>query len=397
VDAFEKYQKQLLEQTRHIYGATPISEAIEGAYLAIPRHRFVRRYREWGTKEWHVVTADNLAEYLATLYADRPLILFGDNDENILATISQPSFVLRMIDILQLQRGYRVFELGTGSGWNAALMGHLVGPEGQIESVEIVPELAHAAAESVESLGITNVHIVTGDGSDGSAAAAPFDRVIFTAGTFDLPHQFYDQLREDGLLLVVIKTPGGGDNLFLLRKTQDHFETLESMPCAFVQLRGRYQFKDLEPVVLEEAIPEWSELQQKEVCRRRFWWGGKGKEMLVWTTLGIRSFLGIVEPTFRAFKNARTDDRTREYRYFGLWDPENRSLVVAKDDWLITYGNRQAEEQLLRTVRQWVELGMPTAACMDLKVYPIGVPLESTDRQWIVKRKDSQFLWSLQS
>ena len=396
MDAVEKYQKQLLEQTRHIYRDTPISEAIESAYLATPRHCFVRRYREWGTKEWHVVTTDNLAEYAATLYTDRPLILFGDDDENIPATISQPSLVLRMLDILQLKPGHRVFELGSGSGWNAALMGHLVGPQGHVESVEIVPELAQTAAQNIEALGIANVHIVPGDGGDGYAGAAPFDRFIFTAGAFDLPHRFYDQVQQEGLLLVVIKTAGGGDNLFLLCKTNDHFESVKSMPCGFVQLRGRYQFKDLEPVVLEEAIPEWSELQHNEVCRKRFWWGGKGKEMFVWTTMGIRSFLGIVEPTFRAFKTAKAEDRAREHHYFGLWDPENSSLVVARHDWLITYGSAHAEERLLKRVREWVELGMPTAACMDLRVYPIGAPLELKDRQWIVRRKDSQFLWSLQ-
>jgi protein-L-isoaspartate(D-aspartate) O-methyltransferase len=242
MDADEKYQKQLLEQTRYIYPDAPISEAIESAYLATPRHCFVRRYREWGTKEWHVVTTANLAEYLATLYTDRPLILFGDDDENIPATISQPSLVLRMLDMLQLKPGHRVFELGSGSGWNAALMGHLVGPQGHVESVEIVPELAETAAQNLEALGIANVHVVAGEGGDGYAGEAPFDRVIFTAGTFDLPQQFYDQVREEGLLLVVIKTPGGGDSLFLLRKTGDHFESLKSMPCGFVQVRGKYQF-----------------------------------------------------------------------------------------------------------------------------------------------------------
>lgn len=74
----------------------------------------------------------------------------------------------------------------------------------------------------------------------------------------------------------------------------------------------------------------------------------------------------------------------------------NRSLVVAKDDWLVTYGNTQAEERLLQRLRQWVEVGMPTAACLDLKVFPIDARLRAGDNQWLVKRKDSQFLWTLQ-
>jgi protein-L-isoaspartate(D-aspartate) O-methyltransferase len=128
MDIVEKYQRQLLEQTRSIYYETPISEATESAYLATPRHMFVKRYREWGTKEWHEVGEENLAEHLATLYANKPLILYGEDDDTVPSTISQPSFVLRMLEMLQLRPGQTVFELGAGSGWNATLMGHLVGP-----------------------------------------------------------------------------------------------------------------------------------------------------------------------------------------------------------------------------------------------------------------------------
>jgi protein-L-isoaspartate(D-aspartate) O-methyltransferase len=394
MEKIEKYQKQLLEQTRNLCREKPISEATEQAYLATPRHRFVRRYREWGTKEWQVVNPDSLVEQIAMLYADQPLILFGDDDQNVPSTISQPSFVLQMLDLLQLNKGDKVFELGAGSGWNAALIGHLVGPAGQVVSLEIIPELAQSARQTLESLGISNVQILTGDGAEGYEDLAPYDRAIFTAGAFDLPHYFYEQLREEGLLLVVIKTEGGEDNLFLLRKTGDHFESLESQPCGFVQLRGRYQFENLEPAVLETAIPEWVELQGKEIGKRRFWWSGKGK-VGEWTRLGIRSFLGITEPAFRAFKTSKLDDRTIEQHYFGLWDAVNRSLVVAKDDWLVTYGNTQAEERLLKGLRHWVELGMPTAACLNLKVFPIGAQVRAGENQWLVKRRDSQFLWSL--
>jgi protein-L-isoaspartate(D-aspartate) O-methyltransferase len=394
MENIEKYQKQLLEQTQNLCRETPISEATQQAYLATPRHRFVRRYREWGTKEWQVVNPDSLAEQIATLYADRSIVLFGDDDQNVPSTISQPSFVLQMLDLLQLNTGDKVFELGAGSGWSAALMGHLVGPAGYVVSLEIIPELAQSARQTLESLGISNVQIVTGDGAEGYENSAPYDRAIFTAGAFDLPHYFYEQLREGGLLLVVIKTEGGEDNLFLLRKTGNHFESLESQPCGFVQLRGRYQFENLEPTVLERAIPEWAELQGKEIGKRRFWWGGKGK-VGEWTRLGIRSFLGITEPAFRAFKTAKLDQQAIEQHYFGLWDAVNRSLVVAKDDWLVTYGNTQAEERLLKGLRHWVELGMPTAACLNLKVFPIGASLRAGDNQWLVKRRDSQFLWSL--
>src|SRR6266403_5776640 len=177
MDSVAKYQGQLLEQAQFMNYEAPISEAVGQAFMALPGHLFVNRYRMFGTKEW--------------------------------------------------QDGQRVFELGTASGWNATLMAHLVQPGGHVYSIEIMPQLAGEAAERLDQLGIPNVTVVEADGGDGYAPGAPYDRATFTAGTYDLPRHFYKQMKEGGLLLVGIKNEGGGDNLFLLRKTADHFESVE--------------------------------------------------------------------------------------------------------------------------------------------------------------------------
>jgi protein-L-isoaspartate(D-aspartate) O-methyltransferase len=390
----EKYQYQLLEQTQSLYHRTPISDETVRAYLATPRHDFVKRYREWGTTTWHEVRADNVAEHAATLYANRPLILFGDDDAHIPSTISQPSFVLHMLDLLQIQPGHSIFELGAGSGWNAALLGQLVRPDGHVYSLEIIPEIAATAMNTLDRLHINNVHVVAADGGEGHVAGAPYDRAIFTAGTYDLSHCFYDQIKDGGLLLIVMKNEGGGDTLFLLRKTRDYFESLKSMPCSFVQLRGKHQVDHLDPVTVD-TIPEWAELQNKEVARVPFWWGGEGAESFLWRTLGIRSFLGITESLFRTFKTTNTDPHSQEEHYFGLWDHAHGSLVLAKEESLIGYGTTAAMDRLLQRVRQWVELGMPSTASFALRVYPKETVVTLSKNQWLVQRTESQFLWSL--
>jgi protein-L-isoaspartate(D-aspartate) O-methyltransferase len=395
MDLPARYQRQLLDQTQQIYHHTPISDATVRAYLATPRHLFVTRYRERASNNWCEVNDENLHQHLAVLYADTALTLFGEDDDNIPSTISQPSFVLRMLDLLQLQAGQNVLELGAGSGWNAALIGQLVGPAGRVFSLEIIPELAQRAANTVAELAIRNVHVIAADGGDGYAVGAPYDRIIFTAGTYDLPRQFYDQIKPGGLLLVVIKNPGGGDNLFLLQRVDEHFESIHSMPCGFVQMTGRYKSDDLDPITLE-TLPEWAALQQREVARRPFWWGGKGRELYIWQTLGIRSFLGITEPLFRAFKIPKATPEATEQHYFGLCDRDNASLVLALDDELIAYGTAAAIDRLLRNVHRWVDLGMPTAASFRLHVYPSDHQVVTGDNQWVVKRKESQFLWSLE-
>jgi protein-L-isoaspartate(D-aspartate) O-methyltransferase len=394
MDTIAKYQRQLLDLTRQIYHQTPISHATVEAFMAMPRHLFVRRYRERASKVWCEVTQGNLEQYLATLYADNPLTLFGDDDDNVPSTISQPSFVLRMLDLLQFQPGHTVLELGTGSGWNAALIGHLVGPTGRVYSLEIIPELAQRAGDTIAELGITNVRVIAADGGDGYAAGGPYDRIAFTAGTHDLPRQFHEQIKQCGLLLVVIKNEGGGDNLFLLEKTGDHFESRYSLPCGFVQLSGKYKVDSLDPTTVE-TLTEWSVLQHQEIARRPFWWGGKGREWFAWQTAGIRSFLGVTEPSFRAFKLARPHAAATEHHYFGLWDRDNMSLVLARDDELISYGNATATERLLRLVHRWVDLGMPAASSLRLRVFRSDHPVVTRGDEWLVKREESQFLWSL--
>src|SRR5262249_13181906 len=166
------------------------------------------------------------------------------------------------------------------------------------------------------------------------------------------------------------------------------------LAAGFVQMRGKYEIDSLDPIPLG-TLPEWTELQHKEIAKMPFWWGGKGKAGFAWRTLGILP--GITEPTYRAFKTEKADQRAHEEYYFGLWDKEHGSLVLAKDDYLIAYGNSAAKERLLQKVREWVRLGMPVAASLALKIYRSDLPLKKRKNQWIVKRPESQFLWSLEA
>jgi protein-L-isoaspartate O-methyltransferase len=390
-DRVRDAQAQLLEQARAVYFETPISDATAEAFFAVPRHAFIPRYRVGGTKRWFDVGPDNLRDHLGRLYNDGGLFLLGEDTDEVISTSSQPSVVLRSLDLLQPRPGQRVFELGTGSGWNAALLAHRIRPGGHVYTVELIPELAHRAAAMLATLGITNVTVMAGDGGDGYEDGAPFDLVTFTAGTYDLPRHFYDQTKDGALLLVPIKNDGGGDTTFLLRRVSDHFESLESMPTGWISVRGKYQFERATPRDVE-SLPGWDSLEQREISRTPFWWGTKGLGGFVWGTGGIRCFLGIAEPRFCTFKKTTNGV---EGRCFGLWDPEHESLVLAKHDCLIAYGNDVARTDLVKRLHQWVELGMPSGSSFRVHIYPADAQLRASDHQWIVRRQESQFLWTL--
>jgi len=386
------YQERLLEQARY-YAASDgrtISTAIEQAFRAVPRHRFISRYRNWSTNEWHTVTPETLLEHLSMLYSNNAIGLYGD-DESMPSTISQPSLVLSMLELLQLAPGNRVFEVGAGSGWNAGLMGQLVAPEGHVYSVEIIPSMAQEAANNVAALGLTNVTILVGDAGDCYAPGAPYDRAIFTAGATDLPLCFYEQLTANALMLLVFKLTEGGETLFLLRKEADHFRSLESMTVGFVPMTGAHAAGS-QPQLLTE-LPAWERLQTAEVDRQAFWWGGHGEGGLLWRTRGVRSFLAIVEPWFTTF---RVPTRNSEMqKLFGLWDREGGSLTLAYHDHLVTYGNMATNERLRMWLQRWIDLGMPAADSFQLQIYPADATVIPGENEWLVRRSESQFLWQL--
>jgi len=394
METITKYQQQLLAQSPFLRVDNEYHNAIKEAFLKTQRHLFIDKFNDPPAVDWNIVTEENLQAHLPVLYANKPLLLYDEPDNNYQSTISQPAIVLKMLDWLELKKGHTVFEVGAGSGWDAALMGELVGEEGHIYSSEIIPKMAIHAKETIERLGISNVTILQSDGGLGYEEKAPFDRIIFTAGSYDLPSRMYHQLKDDGILLFVLKLPGGGDLLIQLKKVEGHFEAIKSAVVAFVKMAGKNRIPGLEPIRLEQ-LPEWPLLKDQESFRSPFWWGGSASIPLYWRMAGFRSFLGITSPAVRCFQEEDHISGTRGISYFGILDSEKKSLTVTRDSLLITYGMEDSRIAFMNLLHAWVDLGMPAATDFQLTIHPINKKLEPSGRQWIVDRTDSRFLFSL--
>lgn len=152
-------------------------------------------------------------DYLTSAYADHPLpIGYGQ-------TISQPYIVALMTELLALKAGERVLEIGTGSGYQAAVLAELGFVE--VYSIEIVPQLAEEAGERLQQLGYTNVHTRQGDGYFGWAEAAPFDAIVVTAAPDHLPQPLVQQLTAGGRLVIPIGPAGGYQTLWQFVNDKD--------------------------------------------------------------------------------------------------------------------------------------------------------------------------------
>lgn len=123
-------------------------------------------------------------------------------------TISQPYTVAYMIQLLTLEKGNKVLEIGAGSGYNAAIMAELIGKSGEIISLEIVPNLVERARHNLSKAGIENVEIVHGSGRDGYPDGAPYDRIIVTAGANEIPEPLLEQLDHEGIMVIPVSVNG---------------------------------------------------------------------------------------------------------------------------------------------------------------------------------------------
>jgi protein-L-isoaspartate(D-aspartate) O-methyltransferase len=178
------------------------------AMRTVPRHRFVPPALE------------------SSAYDDGPLPLGSGQ------TISQPYVVAYMAEMLDVGPDHVVLDVGTGSGYHAAVLAQIAR---EVYSIEIVPELAARAAETLRALGYDNVHVRHGDGYDGWPEHAPFDRVLAAAAPTDVPPPLVDQLSADGKMVLPVGAQGGPQWITVIEKTAGG-NTVErrTLPVQFV-------------------------------------------------------------------------------------------------------------------------------------------------------------------
>jgi protein-L-isoaspartate(D-aspartate) O-methyltransferase len=200
-EAYEPQRARMVEEiaglardTRSDTGRATLSERVMAAMAKVPRHEFVP------------------APQRANAYANRPLPI------GLGQTISQPYIVALMTDLMEVKPGDRVLEIGTGSGYQAAVLAELAGA---VYTVEIVEPLGREAAERLQRLGYRNVTARIADGYQGWAERAPFDSIMVTAAPREVPQPLIDQLKPGGRLVVPVGGQAAGQSLLLIEKRPD--------------------------------------------------------------------------------------------------------------------------------------------------------------------------------
>ncbi len=201
---------------------------VEAAFLAIPRHAFLPDMP------------------LEQAYANQSVLLKRQSDGSVISTISQPSMIAQMLEQLELAPGLNVLEIGTATGYNAALIAHIVGSEGRVTSVEMESDLIETAARNLQRVQMrASVSIVPGDGAAGYAPRASYDRIISTANVYDIPPAWERQLKPAGVLVTPIWLEALQVSAAFRHEPGGTFYSEKNLPCWFVHLRGADGMPDL--------------------------------------------------------------------------------------------------------------------------------------------------------
>ena len=213
-DRDKKQNSNLEKQKQHLFSYWKNSRLITSdpvlkAFLAVPRELFVdHSYRDQS-------------------YADHPLPIGCEQ------TISQPTTVMLMLQLLELLPGQRVLEIGAGSGYNAALLAEL---SGLVVTVERHKQLVKIAQENLKQAGYEDVIVVNGDGKQGYASEGPYDRIMVTAAAHQVPQKLKDQLSIGGLLVAPIGATYRCEMLTFRKISSDNFQTSDHGLFSFVPL-----------------------------------------------------------------------------------------------------------------------------------------------------------------
>jgi protein-L-isoaspartate(D-aspartate) O-methyltransferase len=210
---FARERERMVDE--HVIARGVTDQRVLAALRRIPRHLFV----------------DEALRERA--YGDHPLPI-GDGQ-----TISQPFIVGKMTELLQLSGGEKVLEIGSGSGYQAAVLGELAA---RVCTIERIPKLAQRARETLELLGYTNVWVRVANGTLGWPDEAPFDRILVAAGGPSVPPPLFAQLAESGRMVMPVGD-AAGQVLQVIEKHQGEMHVTEHSGCVFVKLVGKYAWE----------------------------------------------------------------------------------------------------------------------------------------------------------
>ncbi len=368
------------------------SPAVEQAFRVVPRHLFVPE-----------------AE-VSTAYGDQPIFLRWEGGRPT-SSSSQPTIMAIMAEQLQLEPGMRVLEIGSGSGYNAAILSELIEGNGHIVTVDIDSTLVDDARKNLSSAGYHAVEVVCWDGSTGFNDAAPYDRIIVTADARDVSSHWVDQLNDGGVLVAPLWFKGFSLSV-ALKKHAAGLLGLSASPCTFIPLRGAWQRGEgyypiqggSDRTASMSIGLDWPEqidiaelhnlLASDEGELREIGRSLEGQFFSQNLLSGLFLSLTIHPGAFALISTGQ--DAPFHNLGYGIISTDLSSAAILNDrfpDQALVYGNSSSHSDLVDLLDLWDGLGRPSIRNLQVRALyqsPKSIP----DRSWIIP-KQSNYTWLL--
>lgn len=366
-------REQLLTHVREQGGAT--DALVADALRTVPRHIFLPD-----------IPPD-------AAYHDEAIVTKRDQQGQPTSSSSQPTIMAIMLDQLGVARGHRVLEIGAGTGFNAALISHIVGAHGRVFSIDLDQDVVDRAEENLSAAGCRGITVLTADGALGHPEKAPYDRIIATVGVWDLAPAWLEQLAPDGRIVVPLDLRGVQRSV-CFERDGDHWTSRSARPCGFMRMRGSLAGPErtylLDPdTQLTLGLPETRELDAEAVTEAL-----DSPETDVRTGIapgqlelldGFGLWLAIREPRWFSLSEVEPGTRLRDaplratdtVATAGILDDYGLAIIrTGEDGELVAAGAETCAGELAEHIAAWDEAGRPGSAGLRIDAYPSGTPVE---------------------
>ncbi len=368
-----------------------VTARVREAFANVPRHLFVPDVD------------------VATAYADQPVFIRWDDGIPI-SSSTQPTMMAIMAEQLRVEPGHSVLEIGAGTGYNAAILAHIVGPGGSVVTVDIDHDIVDEAAANLRDAGYRDVEAVCGDGFVGYSPGQPYDRIMVTVGAQDVSPHWVEQLEDGGVMVVPLWFRGYRLSVALQRR-DGMLESLTASPCMFIPIRGNanrtegyFSIGDAAQdsprmfIGMERDDPHrrhnLDQIFAQEVRYREI---GRSLQSQFHTqnlASGLYMFL-TVDPRVNIVHWETQDGRFRGAGY-ALVDLETMSAAVLSDghsNRVMVYGGDAVYAEMVRLLDRWDELGRPSIHALRMRAF-FDPPQSIPEDNWVVAKR-SAYTWTM--
>jgi protein-L-isoaspartate(D-aspartate) O-methyltransferase len=305
-------------------------------------------------------------ELQASAYADEAVVTASGKDSKPVSSCSQPSTVCEMLNHLELRPSLSVLEVGTGTGWNAALIARIVGDPALVHTVDCRQEIVATAKSNLARAGLNAVSVVLADGKMGLASAAPFDRIVVTAGSPEIFPAWIDQLKDGGILLFPCQIQGLNTPFLKFRKNGSAFTGRFVGHSEFMPLSGCSKYYE---ALIQQTSPRLAALMAGPSSKRPGLWAASDS----WEDWRLRSgfmfFLTLVNPAAVAVYMGGSNWEN----WVGLWRRPDNLALMGKDE-VSVFGDGAAYEGLLDCAAQWTSRDCPVIGNYEVTVADATAP-----------------------